>query len=62
MKRGLSGVYHKMSAEHLHRYVCEFAGRHNIRDRDTLDQMHHLVANMVGKWLMYATLTGKEAA
>ena len=37
MKRGYMGVYHKMSAERLHRYVCEFAGRHNIRDRDTID-------------------------
>ena len=62
MKRGMTGVYHKMSPEHLHRYVCEFAGRHNIRDRDNIDQMHHMVANMVGKRLMYKTLTGKEVA
>ena len=58
----MSGVYHKMSPEHPHRYVNEFAGRHNIRDRDTRDQMTHLVANMVGKRLMYSTLTRKEAA
>ena len=28
-----------MSAKHLHRYVDEFVGRHNMREMDTLDQM-----------------------
>ena len=39
LKRGYHGVYHKMSRKHLHRYVNEFAGRHNIHPLDTLDQM-----------------------
>ena len=42
-----------VSVKHLHRYVAEFAGRHNIRDKDTIDQMRNLV---VGKRLMYADL------
>lgn len=62
MKRGMSGVYHRMSPEHLHRYVCEFARRHNIGERDTVDQIRHMVAKMVGKRLIYRTLTGKEEA
>ena len=40
-----------MSAKHLQRYVDEFAGRHSIRERDTLDQMQSVVAGMVGKRL-----------
>ena len=36
--------------------VNEFAGRHNIRNDNTLDQMHHVVAGLVGKRLMYRDL------
>ena len=56
LKRGHKGVYHQMSPKHLDRYVAEFAGRHNIRDEDTIDQMTTLVADMVGKRLMYRDL------
>ena len=57
MKRGYIGTYHKMSPKHLDRYVREFAGRHNIRDHDTIDQMAHIVEGMGGKRLTYDTLT-----
>ena len=56
LKRAHKGVYHKISAKHLQRYVDEFAGRHGIRERDTLDQMQSVVAGMVGKRLMYREL------
>ena len=56
LKRGYYGTFHHVSVKHLHRYVAEFAGRHNIRDKDTIDQMRDLVAGMVGKRLMYAEL------
>ncbi len=56
LKRGYHGVYHKMSPKHLHRYVDEFAGRHNIRDLDTIEQMMLIALNMVGKRLRYKDL------
>ena len=58
LKRGYHGTYHHMSAKHLDRYVGEFAGRHNIRESDTADQMAKVVADMVGKRLSYQMLIG----
>jgi transposase-like protein len=62
LKRGYHGVYHYMSPKHLHRYVNEYAGRHNARDLDTLDQMYDTVARLVGKRLLYRELTARKAA
>ena len=56
LKRAHKGVYHKISAKHLQRYVDEFAGRHGVRESDTIDQMQNVVAGMVGKRLMYREL------
>ena len=60
LKRGLDGTYHKMSRQHLHRYVNEFAGRHNLRPLDTIDQMRLIAASMFGKTLRYEVLVGRE--
>ena len=56
-KRGFHGTFHRMSKEHLHRYVAEFAGRHNIRELDTTDQMGAIFTGMIGKPLSYKALT-----
>ncbi|MCY4086440.1 MAG: IS1595 family transposase [Actinomycetia bacterium] len=56
LKRGYHGTYHHVSPKHLQRYVNEFAGRHNARGLDTLDQMGQLAQGMVGKRLRYRDL------
>ena len=56
LKRAHKGTYHKMSVKHLNRYVQEFAGRHNLRERDTIDQMQNVVSSMADKRLMYSDL------
>ena len=54
LKRGYVGVHHKISPKHLGRYVTEFAGRHNDRCSDTVEQMGALVRGIVGKRLRYS--------
>ena len=59
LKRGYNGVYHKMSVEHLGRYVNEFTGRHNVRKLDTIKQMESAVRGMEGKRLRYVDLIAR---
>ena len=47
------GVYQQMSRKHMHRYAAEFAGRHNLRGLDTIDQMKRLVLSMESKLLTW---------
>ena len=56
LKRGYTGTYHHISPKHLHRYVDEFSGRHNMRPLDTADQMAAIVRQAVGKRLPYREL------
>ena len=56
LKRGYVGVYHKLSPEHLARYVCEFSGRHNARPQDTVDQMIGIVHGTEGRRPRYSDL------
>lgn len=62
LKRGYHGTYHKMSPEHLDRYVTEFSGRHNMRDDDTVDQMAAVFRGIVGKRLRYDDLIAPKPA
>ena len=59
LKRAHKGVYHKISPKHLQRYVDEFAGRHGIREQDTITQMQNVVAGKAGKRLMYRDLVAE---
>ena len=56
LKRAHKGTFHKLSAKHLQRYVNEFAGRHNIRELDTIDQMAAITSRLGGKFLPYEEL------
>ena len=56
LKRAHKGTFHKISPKHLQRYVSEFAGKHNIRNSDTLAQMRDTVARLVGRWLLHRDL------
>ena len=57
LKRAHKGVYHRLSAKHLQRYVDSFAAKRNIRDADTADQMAAVVASMFGRAITYDALT-----
>ena len=56
LKRAHKGVYHHFSVKHLQRYVDEFAGRHGVRELDTINQMEIVASRMIGKRLSYADL------
>ena len=56
LKRAHKGTFHKISPKHMQRYVNEFAGRHNDRSADTVDQITRMAQGMVGKRLRYREL------
>ena len=56
LKRAHKGTFPKISPKHLDRYVQEFAGRHNVREADTFDQMAGVASAMAHKRLKYADL------
>ena len=56
LKRAHKGTFHRMSPKHLHRYVDEFVGRHNMRNLDTLDQMALIASKMEKSQLRYKDL------
>ena len=56
MKRGITGVYHHVSAQHLKRYLAEFDFRYNERaglNVTDKDRATKAVAGVVGKRMTY---------
>lgn len=62
LKRGYQGVYHHFSAKHLQRYIDEFAGRHNLRELDTVDQMGMVARGLIGQRIRYVDLVASFPA
>ena len=53
LKRGIIGVYHHVSAAHLHRYCSEFDFRYNTRKLNDFERADHSLLGAVGKRLTY---------
>lgn len=52
-KRGLTGVYQHVGAQHLKRYICEFDFRYNTRKINDKERADIALKGIEGKRLMY---------
>lgn len=63
MKRGITGVYHHVSAQHLKRYLAEFDFRYNERSAlevTDAERATKAVAGVVGKRVTYQQTNGRQ--
>lgn len=57
IKRGHKGVYHSMAKKNVHRYVAEYVGRYNAKEKSHKEHMATIVRGLAGKRLRYKDLT-----
>lgn len=57
LKRGIDGIYHQVSSQHLQAYVDEFTLRFNTRKFTTQSRFDLILADVAGKRLTYQELT-----
>jgi transposase-like protein len=60
LKRGLNGIFHAVSKEHLHRYCGEFAFRWNHRELNDGERVVAAVNGGIGKRLTYEDCVCRE--
>lgn len=53
LKRGLNGVYHHVSSQHLKRYIGEFDFRHNNRKISDIERCDMALKGIANKRLLY---------
>jgi hypothetical protein len=58
LKRGIFGIYHSASPQHLHRYCDEFSYRYNTRKMDDSNRFMASLTKVDGR-LTYKQLTDK---
>lgn len=56
LKRGIIGIYHQVSVDHLHRYCDEFSYRYNTRDMKDAKRFSSVLSHLNGR-LTYKKLT-----
>jgi transposase-like protein len=61
LKRGIRGTYISVEPFHLFRYLDEQAFRFNERENDDSGRFLKGIVGVIGKRLMYDTLTGKDS-
>ncbi len=59
LKRGINGIYHWVSKEHLQSYIDEYSLRFNTRKSNTSERFDLILGNIVGR-LTYKQLIGHE--
>jgi transposase-like protein len=59
LKRGLHGIFHAVSKEHLHRYLAEFEFRYNGRKLNDGERTLLAIRSADGKRLMYRESTSE---